>query len=275
MCSMLATGMVATCTSRCLYLWTINGDLIAQTHIAGSESEASLDVTFSKGPDYLDALLLTGHADGRISFWATTLLGSEGSEHKERIRLERLREQQTLARHLSTPQRSSSFSHNTTLSELTFVIEEDEDEDEDNETEKKQEPEAQDESQEQLSEVGEVDAAKSSSLLPLASSSNVVDEQDQDQVQTTLAETETETSSLPRISSSSSSKSAGDTPPLPVSVSALEDIAVAAMDAAEAKSDQAEPGAEEQEKDDPIQDLEMFGREYGQPYMCLTLEHEV
>jgi WD40 repeat protein len=113
-----SNGNVATCCGVSLFIWSINGDLIAQNRIAfGVDSEA-ISVTFSKGPNYIDNLILTGHKDGKIKFWELTLEDFDTIEQKSAHSI-----RQKVARRSAFPDASISNKVNeTSVSEENFLL---------------------------------------------------------------------------------------------------------------------------------------------------------
>jgi WD40 repeat protein len=63
-------GEVVTCAGSCLFVWTINGDLIAECRISDSSFDRIQCVAWSKGMEWrVPNVIITGHQDGRVRFW--------------------------------------------------------------------------------------------------------------------------------------------------------------------------------------------------------------
>jgi hypothetical protein len=64
-------GELITCAGTDLFVWTINGDLLAQTRVelgaAGSDLAVITSVAVAKDPE---AVIVTGHQDGSLSFFS-------------------------------------------------------------------------------------------------------------------------------------------------------------------------------------------------------------
>jgi len=69
-------GDVVTAAGPNLYIWDINGEMVAQHlgSLSQSRSESIECVTFSQGPEgaWVDPVILTGHRDGTIRIWRLT-----------------------------------------------------------------------------------------------------------------------------------------------------------------------------------------------------------
>lgn len=92
-------GSIVVCCGMSLFMFSVNGDLIAQGSCASSESEAATSLAFTRAPDYVESLIVTGHRNGKIRFWEPRIIGSEGNSLNTGIAKRRSRSHESRARH--------------------------------------------------------------------------------------------------------------------------------------------------------------------------------
>jgi len=83
-----STGEIVTCSASTIYLWTINGEMIAVHSLStygGFDTISSVALSKELESQVSDYLVITGHRDGTIRFWAMEYLSSKQLEKVNEI----------------------------------------------------------------------------------------------------------------------------------------------------------------------------------------------
>jgi len=82
------SGHIKAITENTIYVWDINGQLLAQKIVCTDPAESIISCTLTKAPEWLDInVFITGHKDGTIKLWSISYEETNESENQDVLNL--------------------------------------------------------------------------------------------------------------------------------------------------------------------------------------------
>ena len=81
------TGVVASCAASWLYLWTINGEMLASVDTTSQTGHLQINcVCMTQANDWdLDNVIMTGGSDGVVRLWSLQYVQKRSEEHTSEL----------------------------------------------------------------------------------------------------------------------------------------------------------------------------------------------
>lgn len=78
-----SSGLIVTCADANIYVWSMNGELVAEETISESSNDFIHSVALSMTPEWIDeTMIITGHRDGCLRFFRLVLLTDSQSSRQ-------------------------------------------------------------------------------------------------------------------------------------------------------------------------------------------------